>query len=146
MNELIIYLTELKLKLNTKSNLQFAMKIGVSSAGIDGIMKGRIVPGDELCERIAEISGDRPEVIIALAHKSRAKTDKQKNYWDKILKAVTAATFLILFILPSFVYASTILNSSRSLYIMLNRLFQRLNKQINLRVQDSSPPLYQVAT
>jgi hypothetical protein len=113
MSEFTNYLLNVKNKLDVKSNLQFGFKIGVSPAAIDGFMKGRMTPGDEVCERIAELSGDKPEFVITLAHKSKAK-GHLKKHWEKILKAVTAASFVLLI---------TLLSSSLiipNLYIMSN--------------------------
>jgi len=106
MNDIIIYLENLKKSLNITSNNQLAIRTGIRQQTMDAIMKNKMIPGDEHCERISKLSGDKPEYVIALAHKCRAKGDSIK-YWDKILKAVTAATFISLFILNSSAFAST---------------------------------------
>ena len=118
MKDLISYLNAIKTKHDIKSNLQLAALIGVSAAGIDGIMKGRINPSDERCELIAQLAEERPEVIIAIVHAKKAKQG-QKKYWDKILKAVMAASFVLLFTLPAFATQQNLDNSFSVYYVKL---------------------------
>jgi hypothetical protein len=88
MKDLKEYLNSLKDRLEIKSTLQFSVRLGIPQPTLHKIMNDGMLPSDETCEKIAKISGDRPEVIIALAHMSRAKAG-QKKYWEHILKAVT---------------------------------------------------------
>ena len=119
MNELTDYLYALKTRLEIKSINQFSIRLGIPQSTMDVIMKGKLIPGDEICVKIANLSEDRPEFVIALAHKSKAKGEI-KNHWDKIIKAITAATFLILFTLSSSAIIAKKSLNNPSLYIMSN--------------------------
>ena len=105
MNNIIDYLRQLKIKLNIKSDTQLGLQLGLPQATIQKIMSGGMIPADETCLRIAELSGDRPEYVVAIAHASRAKGNS-KSVWDKIIKTIAAASFVTLLVatlFPSYV-------------------------------------------
>ncbi len=98
MSDLVKYLVGVKAKTGIKSDNELARRLKITSAGINTIMRGRVVPSDKTCLRIAELAGDDPEMVLLLANKSRAP-EQSKPYWDSILRKVAAASLVILFIL-----------------------------------------------
>ncbi len=123
MKDLISYLNALKAKLDIKSDTQLAARLGITQASIQKYMVGMAVPADEVCIKIAELSGDSPTIVMALADVSRAK-GTSKKYRTQIYKAVMTAALSLLFFIPSSAYA-TVNNSSilQTVYYVKSHLF-----------------------
>lgn len=88
MTDFVKYLEGVKAKMGITSDRQLAMKIGVSPAYFSNIRLGQ-VPHDDICLKIAELTGDNPEYVILLAHKSKAN-EATRPYWDHIFKVFEA--------------------------------------------------------
>lgn len=93
------YLKEVKTRLDCKSDGELSRKLKLTSASTHHLIHGITVASDETCLRIAELTGDNPAYIIALAHASKA-TDKTRPVWEKIAALTTSSliTLLVLFI------------------------------------------------
>ena len=96
MENIIDYLKEFQLREGIKSVNALAIRLGIPQSTMNAIFKNKMIPSDEMCEKFAAITNHRPEIVIALAHKSRAK-GSTVELWNKILKAVSAATLVALF-------------------------------------------------
>lgn len=106
MTEIAKYLTGVKVKMGVKSDLQLALRLGISQGMVNKIMMGVATPGDEVCIKIAELAGENPERVILLAHKSKA-SEKTRTYWEHIFnllpepkKTAVAASLALLIAVP----------------------------------------------
>ncbi len=98
MTDFAVYLMGVKAKLGIKTNTQLAEKVGIAQTYVTRIVKGGYIPSDEVCLRIAELSGDDPEKVLLLAHRVKA-SPKSRPHWESIFKKVAASSLVILFIL-----------------------------------------------
>jgi DNA-binding XRE family transcriptional regulator len=92
MNTLVKYLEGGRSKMGMKSDRALALRVGITQSSMHNIMAGMSTPSDDTCMKIAELAGDDPARVIALAHMAKAP-GASKKAWDKIFKAVTAASF-----------------------------------------------------
>lgn len=90
MNELVAYLNDVKRLTGIKNDRQLSIAIGITTPAMSGIMAGVSVLTDEHCIKVAELTGDDPAKVIALAHKVKA-SEKACPHWEKILKALSPA-------------------------------------------------------
>ncbi len=98
MTDFTKYLEGVKAKVGIKSDLQLAVRIGVSYSLVHGFLHSNRIPGDDICVKIAELAGDDPARVIALAHVVKA-SGASKRAWEKIFKAVAgkaAAAVLVI--------------------------------------------------
>jgi len=115
MNEIVDYLKGVKVKLNIKSDRQFAKTLGITQAYICDIMNGLRTPSEDICLKAAKLAGDDPERILLKVHTIKA-SESTRPYWDSLLKKVVNMSLIILFALA---FSSEILHiSSPMRYIM----------------------------
>lgn len=71
---------------------ELANILGVTGGALTHYLKGKDVPDDEKCSRLAEFSGDDPKAILLMAQASRAKQGKASPLWEDIYEAFKKAS------------------------------------------------------
>jgi transcriptional regulator with XRE-family HTH domain len=87
MNKLRVYIDNIKVKADIKSDRQLAIKIGIDPSYLCEIIKGTKMPSDKHCIKLAEIAGEEPEKVILFIHACNAKKEAQP-IWNGLLKKV----------------------------------------------------------
>lgn len=95
-NELILFLEGIKRKHNLRFDTDLAKFLGISRENLTRILKGRGIPSDEVCVKIALASGEDPLRVIGIARKTAAADQMTGMVWDRLLKT-----------LPVFFYVAT---------------------------------------
>ncbi|HEX9757433.1 MAG TPA: hypothetical protein VGB26_06485 [Nitrospiria bacterium] len=84
MENLENYLENLQKKLGLTDSENLADRLSIPHETLKGMLRNQWIPNDELCLRIAYLSGDDPALVLAIAHFSTAKLTS-KPFWEKIL-------------------------------------------------------------
>ncbi len=109
-----------------KSDNKLAQHLGVQQAQISNTKRGkRDILSDDSVIQLSEMINFPPEKAVAMAHIQRAKTDREKQFWTKMLKTVTQTTgafFLGTTLLTGAVTPTPAIayNVADDMYIMLN--------------------------
>lgn len=119
MTPIAKYLKEIIEKNGIKSERQLAIQLKLSSGSIYNVLSGSNVPTDEVCKRIAALSGDPIEKVLLLAQVSKAP-ETSRHAWERILKATAKAGVFTLTLLVLATAALPSLNPSHTMYIMSN--------------------------
>lgn len=93
MNEFIQYIHEVMKEKGIKSATELGLLIGKKQSYMSSLMRGNHTPGEDVCIKIAEISGDSPEKVLLMAHTAYAK--EAKPYWENLLKKVANMSLII---------------------------------------------------
>ena len=101
MTEFVEYLRVVKTRLVMKSDRELAHKIGITGPAFSSIMAGISIPSEEHCVKIAQLAGDDPAYVIALARRCKAP-ESSRPYWDRILKVLATASMVGMLIAPYF--------------------------------------------
>jgi plasmid maintenance system antidote protein VapI len=78
------YMKAVQERLNLHSLVALAEQLSIPSESVEKIIRNELTPDDELCLRIAYLTGDDPALVLALAHYDSA-TVITRPYWEKIL-------------------------------------------------------------
>lgn len=78
------YVSEAQKKQNLHSNNKLALELGITSAAMSALYKGKSLPSDETMIKLAELAGIPEEEALVDLSIWRAQTPKTKEVWEKI--------------------------------------------------------------
>lgn len=90
-----------KKKSGLQSDYKLAQAIGMTRGAVSHHMTGKItILSDEACERVAELTGEKLEVILADQHAEQAKSPALRAAWKQLEKhyragIMSSAAFLV---------------------------------------------------
>lgn len=68
------------------SDYKLGVTLGLSDSAITNYRKGRSKPDDVVAQRLAELAGLDPAIVVAQLHAERAQTDDTRKLWETIAK------------------------------------------------------------
>lgn len=79
------YVSEAQKKQNLHSNNKLALELGITSAAMSALYKGKSLPSDETMAKLAELAGiPEEEALVDLSIWRNADSPKTKEIWEKI--------------------------------------------------------------
>lgn len=92
----IEFLDLIKSLKNLDTDYQAFPVIGVKRQTVYSYRAGRSFFDDEVCPKVAELTGYPVEYVLAIAHAERAKSDELRTAWKHVAAAFGTAAMLVL--------------------------------------------------
>lgn len=134
MNDFVNFLEEVKKKNNLRFDTDLAKLLGISKGNLHRLMKGRGVPSNELCIQIASAVGCEPAYVLALAHKTAAKSPVELSAWDRLVRSLVKTESVFFYVLAGgWSMASGVTAAVSHLYIMSTSRCARLMRSAGMK-------------
>jgi len=91
--------------LGNVSQYRLAKESGISYQYINRVSKGRQPLGDGMAEKLGEIIGCEPALLIAIANKERAKNERLRESWQTVIERMALPVFACVFFTSSALYS-----------------------------------------
>lgn len=140
MNATQRYLDALARKLGGVSDYRIAQELGESRQRISTYRTGRNNFDNRVAVQVAQLLGLPPMEVIAQIELDRAKSDKDRDFWQKLggksaSVALVGASILLGSAFPENAHAFSSLQSENLLYVNIHyKLFRSMDLQVTKRV------------
>lgn len=96
----IEFLDLIKSLKNLETDYQAFPVLGVKRQTVYSYRGGRTFFDDEVCPRVAELTGYPVEYVLAIAHAERAKSDELRSAWRHVAAVFGTAALVVLTLAP----------------------------------------------